>query len=139
MRKKVIVIDRCQGCYNYKQQIVEYHNRLAYSHYCKKYKKEINIQLKGGVRRPSMSRTDQVEVLWNKIKVIASRLDINLKEEHRWSSADICFADESKYLIDGLGPVGAKLQKKSEFKLRHSLLERSALLAVILSELNVDK
>jgi D-alanine-D-alanine ligase len=102
----------------------------------KKSNKIYEVQIEGGVRRPSMLRNERVEELYQKLKSIADKLDINLKEEHRWSSADVCFVDENKYLIDGIGPVGMKPSNKSEYILKHSLLERSTLLAAFLSELN---
>jgi D-alanine-D-alanine ligase len=105
----------------------------------KKAKSNIVYQFDGGVRRPSMIRTDKVDALWNSIKKVAQKLDINLREEHRWSSADICHIDENKFMIDGLGPVGIKPTNGSEFILKHSILERAALLAITLTELNVDK
>jgi D-alanine-D-alanine ligase len=102
----------------------------------KKYRKLISLNVEGGIRRPAMLKTNKVEQLWKKIKGIAERLDINLREEHRWSSADICFVDDKKYVIDGFGPRGAKPSNKSEFILRHSMLERAALLAVLLIDLH---
>jgi D-alanine-D-alanine ligase len=101
----------------------------------KKAKSNIVYQFDGGVRRPSMVRTDQVAAIWKNIKQVAEKLDINLREEHRWSSADICFISEDKYMIDGLGPVGIKPSNGAEFILRHSILERAALLAISLTEL----
>ena len=95
-----------------------------------------SIRLEGGQRRPPMVRTDQVERLWQVIESIATDLDIRLREEHRWSSADICFADPGVALVDGFGPVGAKPPKQSEYVLRHSLLERSTLLAMTLIRLH---
>ena len=83
-----------------------------------------------------MVKTDQVERLWQVIKTIATDLDIRLREEHRWSSADVCFADRSAAMVDGFGPVGAKPPKRSEYILRHSLLERSTLLAMTLIRLH---
>ena len=59
-----------------------------------------------------MERTEKVDALWKVIKKIAEELDIRLLEEHRWSSADICFVDKSIPLIDGLGPVGGKSLNK---------------------------
>ena len=47
-------------------------------------------------------------------------------------SADICLIDENNFMIDGLGPVGIKPPNGSEFILRHSILERAALLAMSL-------
>jgi D-alanine-D-alanine ligase len=101
----------------------------------KKVKSNIFYQFDGGVRRPSMIRTDQVGAIWKNIKQVAESLDINLREEHRWSSADICFISKDKYMIDGLGPVGMKPSSGTEFILRHSILERATLLAILLTEL----
>jgi len=67
---------------------------------------------------------------------IAYSLDINLREEHRWSSADICFLEPYQYAIDGMGPIGVKPSDQSEYILRHSLMERAALLAMILAQLS---
>jgi D-alanine-D-alanine ligase len=98
----------------------------------KKIKSNINYQFDGGIRRPPMIRTDKVDALWTKIEKVGQSLDINLREEHRWSSADICLIDENNFMIDGLGPVGIKPPNGSEFILRHSILERAALLAMSL-------
>jgi hypothetical protein len=95
-----------------------------------------SIRLEGGQRRPPMVRTDQVERLWQVIESIATDLDIRLREEHRWSSSDICFADNRVAMADGFGPVGATPPKQSEYILRHSLLERSTLLAMTLVRLH---
>jgi D-alanine-D-alanine ligase len=100
----------------------------------RKSSKKWKIQIEGGVRRPSMIKTEKTEEAYEKLKKIAQRLDINIREEHRWSSADICFVNNEKYLIDGLGPAGMKPAKKSEYILKHSLLERSAMLANLLIE-----
>jgi D-alanine-D-alanine ligase len=96
------------------------------------------IQIEGGVRRPPMIKTEKTQQLFTRLKDIATKLDINLKEEHRWSSADICFISDEKFLIDGLGPAGIKPSNKSEYILKHSLLERSALLANLLIELRLE-
>jgi D-alanine-D-alanine ligase len=101
----------------------------------KKTKNGITYQFEGGLRRPSMVRTAKVGEFWQSISRLANSLDINLREEHRWSSADICFVEEEKFIIDGLGPAGEKPTNKSEYILRHSLLERSALLAILLSKI----
>jgi D-alanine-D-alanine ligase len=101
----------------------------------KKYLKLLDFQFEGGIRRPPMERTQQVDRLWKVMKKIAEKLDIRLLEEHRWSSADICFVDKNIPVIDGLGPVGDKSLNKTEYILRHSLLERAALLAMALREL----
>lgn len=102
----------------------------------KKYLQLLDFQFEGGTRRPPMERTGEVAGLWERVKKIAGNLDIRVQEEHRWSSSDICFAARSVPVIDGLGPVGDKAPNKTEYILRHSLLERSALLAMVIRELS---
>jgi len=101
----------------------------------KKYLKILDFQYEGGIRRPPMERSEQVENLWQVVKKIAEKMDIRLLDEHRWGSSDICFVDKNKPLLDGLGPVGDKSLNKTEFILRHSLLERAALLAMVIKEI----
>ncbi len=104
----------------------------------KKNKKDLlHFQMEGAQRRPAMVHNAKNEVLWQFVKNIAKRLDIQLRQEHRWSSADICFVgnNENNYSIDGMGPIGSKPSKKSEFILRHSLLERATLLTMLIYEL----
>lgn len=102
----------------------------------RKYKNILDFHLDGGIRRPSMLGTENVHTLWEKIKQLADQLDIQLREEHRWSSADICFLGENDSKIDGLGPVGTRPSNKSEFILRRSIIEKATLVAMILKELS---
>jgi D-alanine-D-alanine ligase len=104
-----------------------------------KFKELLHFQIEGGERRPAMLYTDKVEELWNRIQKIGEKLDIRLKKEHRWSSADIGFVNEGKFLIDGMGPVGIKEHKKNEYILKHSLMERAALLAMTIHDLSNSK
>ena len=85
-----------------------------------------------------MIKNENVEGFYSIVKNVANSLDINLREEHRWSSADICFVSGDKFLIDGFGPTGAKPSKKSEYILKHSLIERATLLACVLLEVNKE-
>jgi D-alanine-D-alanine ligase len=97
------------------------------------------FQIEGGIRRPAMKNTEQVINFYQIIKKIAQNLDIRVLEEHRWSSSDICFADDDKPMVDGMGPLGSKVKGRDEYILRHSLLERSALLALTLHEIGMEK
>lgn len=102
----------------------------------RKYAKSILFQLEGGLRRNPFHETEAVEAFWNRVKPIADKLDIRLTKEHRWSSSDICFVDPEKHALDGFGPVGRKDPEKTEYILRHSLLERALLLAMTLKEVS---
>lgn len=99
----------------------------------------LRFQIEGGIRRPSMKNTEQIKNFYQIIKKIGQKLDIRILEEHRWSSADICFADDDKPMVDGIGPLGNKVKGRDEYILRHSLLERSALLALTLLEIGMEK
>ena len=99
----------------------------------------LRFQIEGGIRRPSMKNTEQVKNFYQIIKKIGQKLDIRILTEHRWSSADICFADDDKPMVDGMGPLGNKVKGRDEYILRHSLLERSALLALTLHEIGNGK
>lgn len=99
----------------------------------KKFLKGVDWQIVGGLRRPSMEESEKVSEFWNDIKKQASKLDIRVTKEHRWSSSDICFIDTNKIaVIDGFGPVGDHSIEGKEYILTHSILERSLLLAMTL-------
>jgi D-alanine-D-alanine ligase len=100
-----------------------------------KYKDIIHFQMEGGERRPAMKFTEKNEIFWQRVQELSNQLDVRLTKEHRWSSADIGVIGGDKYLLDGFGPVGIKEYKKSEYILRHSILERASLLAMTLNEL----
>ena len=86
-----------------------------------------------------MNSSEEIKNLYQIIKKISQKLDVRVIEEHRWSSADICFADPDKPMVDGFGPLGTKIKGSDEYILRHSLLERSALLALTLLEIGLEK
>jgi len=99
---------------------------------------QLRLQIEGGVRRSPMIRTEGVQKLWSRVKQVADQLDIRLLEEHRWSSSDICFINNNKPSIDGMGPIGLDSAGKEEYILRHSLLERATLLAMVLHNLGKE-
>jgi len=120
--------------FNEPSQIQLLDQRLARA-MTKKVQAKLDFQTLGGFRRPPLLPNARTGELVNIVKSIAGKLDIRMLEEHRWSSADICFLEKEIPVVDGLGPVGAKKPGKEEFILRHSLLERAALLTLTLHEL----
>jgi D-alanine-D-alanine ligase len=102
----------------------------------KRRSRKWSIELEGGQRRPPMIESEGTEKLWSVIQSIAADMDIRICREHRWSSADICFVEGRAATVDGLGPVGSMPEGQPEYILRHSLLERSALLAMTLVRLH---
>ncbi len=117
--------------YNHQEHIKDIDTKLK-NLVPKKYRDMVDIYLLGGIKRPAMERSEKTEELWSLIKSTANKLDVRLREEHRWSSSDICFIPDDKFKIDGLGPVGFKDENKQEYILRYSLIERAALLAMVI-------
>jgi D-alanine-D-alanine ligase len=97
-----------------------------------KRSKIFQIQYDGGMKRPAMKQTDENEHFYKQIHKIANRIDVRISKEHRWSSSDICHIKRHMPLIDGMGPVGDFLPTGNERIIRHSLVERALLLALVL-------
>ena len=99
-----------------------------------KRSKIFQVQIEGGIKRPAMIASDLSSEFFCVIQKIAKRIDVRICKEHRWSSADICHIDKELPKIDGMGPVGEFLPSENERILRHSLIERALLLALVLME-----
>ncbi len=97
-----------------------------------KRNKVFQIQFEGGIKRNAMLETEKTKSLFKHISSIAKQIDVRITQEHRWSSADICHIKKDMAKIDGLGPVGEYLPSENERIIRHSLIERSLLLALTL-------
>ncbi len=124
--------------YNQKEQFSEVDRKLKKMIPARKYGSKIHFQMDGGLSRDPMLETDQVKEFHSRVSKLARSLDIRTAGEHRWSSSDICFVEEGKHVLDGFGPIGQKSQDRSEFVLRHSLLERALLIAMTLKEISGD-
>ena len=96
----------------------------------KDVRKCLEVRLEGGYGRPPMHKDDAVLDLYGRLKALADELDVRLREEHRWSAADIGFVADGIPRLDGLGPVGDRPTRGEEYILKHSILERAALLAL---------
>ena len=101
--------------------------------------RKYSFLIEGGIRRSPMSSNEGTKKLYQQVKAIGTRLDLGVLEEHRWSSSDICSVNQDIARIDGLGPIGAVPHEHEEYILRHSLLDRAALLALLLYDLRRRK
>ena len=97
-----------------------------------KKSKIYQIKIEGGLKRPAMLESEVSNDYYKSIIDIAKQIDVRITDEHRWSSADICHINKDLPIIDGLGPVGEYLPSENERIVRHSLIERALLLALIL-------
>jgi D-alanine-D-alanine ligase len=92
------------------------------------------VQFEGGLKRPAMEQTPETTGFYNQILNLAKNNDVRIAKRHRWSSADICHIQKNIPKIDGLGPVGEFLPSNNERILRHSIVERALLLALIMNK-----
>ncbi len=100
----------------------------------KKNKGITKIQFDGGLSRPPMQEDDLNISLFNRVKEISRRIDTLVVAQHRWSSSDICVIVQRIPKIDGMGPLGGFDKNKSEYILRHSIVDRALLLALLLEK-----
>ncbi|THB79374.1 MAG: ATP-grasp domain-containing protein [Desulfobulbaceae bacterium] len=99
----------------------------------RKQSKLLQSHLDGGLTRQPLPADDKNKQLYSRLSKIAKSIDSSLTEEHRWSSADICSIPYGVAKVDGLGPMGGFDKQKSEFILRHSVIDRALLLALLLN------
>jgi D-alanine-D-alanine ligase len=95
----------------------------------------VRLQVFGRVRRPPMVVDGGSRELAEHVLTAAKRLHLQVTGEHRWHSSDICFVPEGVPKVDGLGPVGGNERTDDEYILRGSLVERAAVLAIVMRRL----
>ena len=122
--------------YNHKEQFEELDARLKRIIPRRKYAESILFQMDGGLSREPLIESDKINEFYELVRRISKQLDIRITKEHRWSSSDICFAEQGLYTLDGFGPIGQKTQDKSEYILRHGLLDRALLIAMTIKEIS---
>lgn len=122
--------------FNDVEQYLEVDRKIRRMIPVRKYADQLHFQIDGGLRRNPFEETEKVQEFFKTVRTLAGKLDIRTRKEHRWSSSDICFVEGDKYILDGFGPVGQKEQERSEYILRHSLLERALLMAMTLREIS---
>ncbi|MGB2954625.1 MAG: M20/M25/M40 family metallo-hydrolase, partial [Anaerolineales bacterium] len=70
---------------------------------------------------------------FEKIQKLARLLELKIEPIHRSFSSDICCTPENVPVLGGLGPIGNGSGFPDEYILRDSLIDRSALLALIIN------
>ncbi|WP_430815286.1 ATP-grasp domain-containing protein [Carboxylicivirga sp. RSCT41] len=118
--------------YNSPEKLDEIEKKIKKIITAQKRSKIFQVKIEGGLKRPAMAVTTKSKQFYNSICELAKKIDVRITEEHRWSSADICHINKDMPIIDGLGPVGEYLPSDNERIIRHSLIERALLLALVL-------
>ncbi len=120
--------------YNSPEVLEEIEKKIKKILTSKKRSKIYQMKIEGGLKRPAMLVSEKSRKHYDSIVGLAKQIDVRITEEHRWSSADICHINKDIAIIDGLGPMGEYLLSDNERIIRHSLIERALLVALILQK-----
>ena len=64
----------------------------------------------------------------------AQRIDVRVHAAHRDFSSDVCYVPDEVPVLDGMGPVGGECRSPAEYIVRDSLIDRAALLALVIRD-----
>lgn len=92
----------------------------------------ISLEVHGEFDRPPLERTPRNQALWQLAQAAGRELDLDLQESAVGGGSDGNFASQYTATLDGLGPVGDGAHASHEFLFIDKMLERSALLALLL-------
>ncbi len=92
------------------------------------------IRVEGELDIPPLERTPRNRLLWRRAQAVARELGLELEECLAGGGSDGNVASLYAPTLDGLGPVGAGAHAVHEFIELESMVERGALLALLLLE-----
>jgi len=98
----------------------------------KRSAKGVRLRMAGHIHRPPLATNSARQEFFNTVAKVAKGLHVVVAPTHRWHSADISFVPDTVPAIDGMGPIGGGERTQEEFILRSSLVERAALLAMVM-------
>ncbi|HKK11076.1 MAG TPA: hypothetical protein VJ939_09575, partial [Bacteroidales bacterium] len=98
--------------------------------------KGLTLSFDGGKTRPPMLHNEKSTAFYQTVRHMSRELDIYIEEEQRWSSGSVGFVKGDGAVLDGFGPVGRASEEGGNYILRHSLSEKSILLAATLLQIS---
>ena len=94
----------------------------------------VKISVEGGMGRPPMERTPRNQRLWKRARKLAEALGLELEESMAGGASDGNTTSLFTASLDGLGAVGDGAHAPHEFVYVDRMLERCALLAILVME-----
>ncbi|MFT4832396.1 MAG: glutamate carboxypeptidase [Psychroserpens sp.] len=98
----------------------------------KPYLKDIELQVEGGMGRPPMEKTARNQQLWELAKHQGDVLGMDLEEATAGGGSDGNTTSQYTATLDGLGTPGDGAHASHEFIMKNQLVERTALLTLLL-------
>jgi len=94
--------------------------------------KDVDISIEGSIGRPPMERTVRNQNLWKMAKNLGELIDLDLEESTAGGGSDGNTTSMFTATLDGLGTIGDGAHAKHEFIFTDKLIERTALLTILL-------
>lgn len=95
---------------------------------------ESELIVEGGIGRPPMEATSRNQALWEMARDKGEELGMNLKSGKAGGGSDGNFTSQYTATLDGLGTPGDGAHAPHEYILKQGLLERTALLTLLIIE-----
>jgi D-alanine-D-alanine ligase len=95
---------------------------------------KIQVQVRAGTRRSPVLATPVNIEFFEKVKSLAKGLEVPVTQVHRTFSSDLCHVPATVPVLGGFGPIGGNRRSPHEFIVRDSLIDRSALLALVIHD-----
>lgn len=95
---------------------------------------EVSLKIEGGIRRVPMERTERNRDLWKRAKARGKLLNLELEEATAGGGSDGNTTSLYTATLDGLGTTGDGAHAEHEFVFTEKLVERTALLTILLLE-----
>ena len=93
----------------------------------------VRLRIEGAIGRPSMEATPRNQVLWAHAQDLGEQLGLELTSGRAGGGSDGNTTSQYTATLDGLGPVGDGAHAEHEFLYIDRTLERTALLAMLLT------
>ncbi|WP_263841608.1 M20 family metallopeptidase [Salinibacter sp.] len=93
-----------------------------------------SLTIEGGIGRPPMEPSPDARRLWKRARRAATLLDLDLEEGRSGGVSDGNIISQYAPTLDGLGAVGDGAHARHEFCYVDRMVERSALLALLLAQ-----
>jgi glutamate carboxypeptidase len=91
------------------------------------------LEIRGGIERPPMEKTPRNQALWKAARKLGRQLNLELEESYTGGGSDGNLTSPLTATLDGLGGVGGGAHARHEFIFLDKMLERTALLALLLT------
>ncbi|WP_297792816.1 M20 family metallopeptidase [uncultured Eudoraea sp.] len=98
----------------------------------KPFHQDVELEIEGGIGRPPMEKTPRNRLLWKMAKEQGHELGLELEEASAGGGSDANTTSLYTATLDGLGTPGDGAHATHEYILQNKLIERTALLTLLL-------